>query len=264
LFAPRTKRFDRGAINDYPIPLIHESTAMNELSLTPRTNSIARACTGLVTSVPLTLTLCLLAVAALLLPSLTGVWEFSRVGLADGQYWQLLTGHLTHWNFDHFLWDAVMFVVLGAMCERRGRGRYAACLLGAALAIPLCVYVLMPEMAIYRGLSGLDSALFAMLAVLMLRDKWAERDWIWMTIIAALLLGFAAKIGYEYVTLKTVFVDSAVADFIPLPLAHVIGAAVGTLAALPRRAEGMTTAPSTPKLDGSTSSPNGVSTFPFT
>ena len=198
---------------------------MNDLSLTQRAS-------GFAASVPLTLSLCLLAVAALLLPSLTGALEFSRASLADGECWRLLTGHLTHWNFDHFMWDLVMFAALGAICERRGRGRYAACLLAAALAIPLCVYALMPEMATYRGLSGLDSALFAMLAVLMLREKWAERDWTGTTIVAILLLGFAAKVGYEFVTLQTVFVDSAAADFIPLPLAHIVGAAVGTLAAV--------------------------------
>ena len=89
-----------------------------------------------------------------------------------------------------------------------------------------------------------------MLAMLMLREKWSERDWTGTTIIAILLLGFAAKVGYECLTLQTVFVDSAAADFIPLPLAHVIGAAVGTLAALPRRAARMTAAPSKLKQEG--------------
>ena len=227
---------------------------MNGLSPTQRMS-------GLVTSVPLTLSLCLLAAAALLLPSLNGALEFSRTGLADGEYWRLLTGHLTHWNFDHFVWDVAMFAVLGVMCERRGRGRYAVCLLAAALAIPLCVYVLMPEMATYRGLSGLDSALFAMLAVLMLREKWAERDWTGTTIVAILLLGFAAKIGYECLTLQTVFVDSAAADFIPVPLAHVVGAAVGALATWPRRADRSTAGPSKrgEKVEGTRSGPNGIS-----
>jgi len=125
--------------------------------------------------IPLTLWLVLAAVVLFFWPSANHLVEYDRRLVCAGEAWRIATCHLTHWNLDHLLWDTFALGVLGVMCERRSRSRWLVCLIASAVAIPLAVLVLQPEMATYRGLSGLDTALFTLLAVGMLREKWSER-----------------------------------------------------------------------------------------
>jgi len=179
--------------------------------------------------IPLTLWLVLAAVVLFFWPSANHLVEYDRRLVCGGEAWRIATCHLTHWNLDHLLWDALALGVLGVMCERRSRSRWLVCLIASAVAIPLAVLVLQPEMATYRGLSGLDTGLFTLLAVGMLREKWRDRDWTWLTIICLFIAGFAGKIVFELATGGTVFVDSTAANFTPAPLAHLVGLFVGSL-----------------------------------
>jgi membrane associated rhomboid family serine protease len=116
-----------------------------------------------------------------------------------------------------------MFLALGIMLERSGRGRFVACLLASALAISAGVWFLQPELATYRGLSGLDTALFAMLAVELIGVSRRRRD---LLVPVLLLAGLSGKLAFELTTGATVFVNSGEA-FVPVPVAHSIGALVG-------------------------------------
>jgi hypothetical protein len=89
------------------------------------------------------------------------------------------------------------------------------------------VWTCLPEMNTYRGLSGIDSAVFVLLAVMILSESIADRQHGWTAMCTAVLLAFAGKVGYECVTDATLFVDSAAASMIPIPLAHVVGGIVG-------------------------------------
>ncbi len=175
---------------------------------------------------PVTCYLAAAAVACFWLPGVADSWQFDRSLVAGGQWWRVLSGHLAHWNGEHLFWDLATFTALGLGCERIARGRYFACLLLSAVAIPASIVWLQPQISVYRGLSGIDTAIFSLLAAVLLRQMIAERQWQWVAGIAALLAGLMAKTGFELVTGSTLFVDSATA-FVPLPLAHIIGAAVG-------------------------------------
>ena len=168
------------------------------------------------------LTVALAALAVLVFESslLSVMLQFERE--SAWQAWRVLTGHLTHWSADHLLWDVGAFSVLGAFVESRGRRRLVATLLGSAVAIPLAVLVLDPGAATYRGLSGIDSALFVVALAIFARESRGRTVRI---ACAALALAFTAKVGYEALVGATVFVDSS--GFRPLPLAHLVGAGVG-------------------------------------
>ncbi len=100
-----------------------------------------------------------------------------------------------------------MFVVLGAVCELRDPRRMRGCVLVAAAAVSALVFLCFPEIETYRGLSGIDTALFVLLAVGIVRDA-AREDNRGLTLAAGgLLLGFAAKPMYEAITGQTYFVD---------------------------------------------------------
>jgi rhomboid family GlyGly-CTERM serine protease len=160
-----------------------------------------------------------------LVPAATPWLEYDRAALAAGQLWRLVTAHWTHWSADHLGWDLLAFALLGALCERESRSRFLLCVLGGAGAVSLAVWGLLPAVTTYRGLSGLDSALFVLLAVSVMRAE-GEPPWRLGAGAAALVL-FQAKILYEIWTGTAVFVQGAGLDVAPIPLAHLAGAAVG-------------------------------------
>ena len=179
-----------------------------------------------------TLVVATASLAIALWPGAASLLEFDRAALAAGQWWRVLSGQLTHFGFDHLAWDASVFAVLGVMCERRNRTATLACLGIAALLIPAAVWLLLPEIATYRGLSGLDTALFALLGMMMLSEKRREGSRGQMAVIFGLRRGMLAKIAWEFHTGGTIFVDSSSGQFVPVPLAHLVGAAVGLLVAM--------------------------------
>lgn len=194
-------------------------------------SAVRRARTAWATMPIVTLTLALAAVAIQLIPGWAAAWQYERAAIAAGQWWRMLTGHLTHWNMDHLLWDVVMFVVLGVLVERRGHWRLAGISLLSALGISLTAWLAQPDLPSYRGLSGIDTALFVYLACRLLEDAWHDRHWAALVLPTAFLAGFALKLGYEVVTGRTLFV-AADAGFVVVALAHVVGASVGAVLGL--------------------------------
>lgn len=176
---------------------------------------------------PLTWLLGITAIAISVSAGFQELLQFDAVAIAGGEYWRFLTGHLVHWNFDHLFWDLSVFVVLGALCERRSRKGFLACVFGSAAAISLYLLVALPELPIYRGLSGIDTGLFVLLGVSLLTDARASGNRTLQWLIAAAMLGLFGKTVYEFGSEATIFVDYATADFVPITMAHVLGALVG-------------------------------------
>jgi hypothetical protein len=118
-----------------------------------------------------------------------------------------------------------MFVVLGTMCERRATTRYAAVLTSAALAIPLICLSAQPTVESYRGLSGLDTALFCLLSTSLLAEHAHSGDRRQAFIFAMLLLALGCKLIFEFYSGSTLFVHQS--EFVPLPIAHLVGGLIG-------------------------------------
>lgn len=196
---------------------------------------------------PLSLGLSLLALAFYTMPALGGMVEFLFADLhcpdssslleEPFKTWQTLSWwrsclriagcNWLHWTFDHLFWDVAMFYGLGSICERRNRGLFLLTTVLVALTIPIAVAATSPDLQSYRGLSGIDTALFALLATDLLLKGVRRRDWTGCLIFLGLLCGLAAKIGYELFSLQLVFVSDA--TFTPVPIAHLIGAGMGIL-----------------------------------
>ncbi len=172
-------------------------------------------------------TILLFAMSALvfLVPSSGPYLEYNRSAIATGEVWRLVTGHLVHYSFDHFFWDAITLVLLGLASERFGVSRLLACLAASALVISASIWFCLPSIATYRGLSGVDSALFALLVTASGRT----------TIGIMCLVGFLLKTLYEVTTGQTVFVTNLGSGAVAIPLAHLAGAAAGLAAGSSRR-----------------------------
>ncbi len=106
--------------------------------------------------------------------------------------------------------------------------RFVACLALSSVAIPLAILILLPSIRVYRGLSGVDAALFIMAAFLFLRDA-PRQSSIARGLICLSVLLFCGKILLELVTMRSIFVH-ADPRFVPVPLSHLVGAAMGALA----------------------------------
>ena len=170
--------------------------------------------------------------AAALVYAIPGALEclgYERTLLVEA--WRLLTCHWVHLSQDHFLWSAGTFLVLGMYCEPSGRRPFLIAIGATALAVPVAVWLFMPGLTTYAGLSGLDSALFALIAVSLVRDKARQREWLMAAAAAALLAAMGVKIGYEFLTGAPVFAEQSSA-LTPVPLAHLVGGAIGAITGL--------------------------------
>ncbi len=169
------------------------------------------------------------AAIVFLLPSLAVQLQYDRAALAAGQVWRLVSGHWTHYAFDHFFWDVTAFALLGLACERRSRSRFLVCVTASAVVISLSVWLWLPGMSAYRGLSGVDSALFALLVA----ELWSEAVRSGKPTQAAIpvvcLAAFLLKISFELATGNNLFVQSRGSGPVGVPFAHIAGAVVGLL-----------------------------------
>lgn len=170
--------------------------------------------------------------ATQMLPWLAACLQYDRIAIADGQLWRLVTGHFVHWNFDHLFWDLTAFIVLFYACAKRSLGKSVLCVISSAMTISVCLWIWQPDIVTYRGLSGIDSALFALLAVYIFRESLSCNDKLMCSLAAMAAGGLLAKVGYEAVTGEILFVDSASAGFLPLASAHALGGLVGGLVAM--------------------------------
>lgn len=178
----------------------------------------------------MTLPLSALALLVWFIPGANEVLQFDRAAIEGGQWPRLITGHWTHWSVDMLFWDTLAFAVLGALCERANRRRFAITVAASALLIPLVLWFVYPQLNLYRGLSGLDSALFFLLAAETASDALRKGDRFLLAVVATAALGFAGKIAWESIVGAAFFAPGN-GEAPPIPLTHLIGALVGVAVA---------------------------------
>jgi len=175
----------------------------------------------------------LLAAMALVIarwPAMEQSWQFDRTRILAGQWYRLLLCHVTHFGVSHLVWDVAVLLGLGSAASLvDGKKTWVAILLSMA-AIPILILVGQPSLQTYRGLSGIDCALFALLAMLLLDQSLRDGRRMAARIVGLGLIGFIAKTGYEFLTGHTLFVDQSAGAFVPVPLAHAVGAVCGVIA----------------------------------
>lgn len=174
----------------------------------------------------LTLAVAAAASAVHLLPGAADWLQYDRIAIGRGELWRLFTAHLAHFGGNHLVWDTAVFLALGAAAERESRVQCTTALTLATFMIAPLLWLWQPGFQTYRGLSGLDSALFGLLAGSLLTR--GDRVATFAGVLA--LGGFAAKGLFELSTAQTVFATGA--GYAPVPLAHLIGLLAGLTAAL--------------------------------
>lgn len=173
----------------------------------------------------LTLGLAAVAIAIHFIPGAAGTLQFDRAA-ALREPWRVCTAHFTHFDTNHLVWDLGVWLVLGAMCERVSRVRFASIVAAASVAIGGAVWWWQPQFQTYRGLSGLDFALFGILAGALVENP--QRN---ARLMGGLALCLAlAKCAFELATASTLFANGT--GYVPVPLAHLVGLLIGAAPAL--------------------------------
>jgi rhomboid family GlyGly-CTERM serine protease len=81
--------------------------------------------------------------------------RYDRLAIMQGEYWRLLTAHLTHLGWSHLLLNLaglfLLWILLGDVLSRTG---WILLLLVSALAISAGLWLFDPQLRWYVGLSG--------------------------------------------------------------------------------------------------------------
>jgi rhomboid family GlyGly-CTERM serine protease len=174
----------------------------------------------------LTAGLAALCAAALFMPA--EALQYDRTRVEASEVWRLLTGQMVHWTARMAALDLAVLLGFGAWLEARGDRRSAALALCFGVALTaLAVPAFSPSLNLYRGSSGLASALFVLTAIRIARS--AARA---PRALALLALGlFLAKAVWELVTGQAIFVGPLPAGVEVVPLVHLFGGLGGAVAA---------------------------------
>jgi rhomboid family GlyGly-CTERM serine protease len=120
--------------------------------------------------------LALLCLVPTLFPTVVqSALEYRREAILGGEIWRLWSGHFVHFSALHALRDGLAATLLALALERIGSGKNLLPRLAlTAPAISLALLLLVPDLSVYRGASGIDMALAGMLsrALANLRPSW--------------------------------------------------------------------------------------------
>jgi rhomboid family GlyGly-CTERM serine protease len=116
--------------------------------------------------------------------------RYERAGIAAGEAWRLVTGHLVHLNVSHFALNSAGMALVWYLVGNSFELRFWLFLIAMIVAgIDLGFWVLEPQLAWYVGLSGMLHGILAAGIVGAIRAKRQEAWWLGMLVIT--------KLGYE-------------------------------------------------------------------
>lgn len=164
---------------------------------------------------------------ATVVPGWAEALQYDRSRVAAGELGRLLTASFPHWNARMAFWDLLVVGVAGAWVEARSRGRTVLAATAGLLATGLAVDRLAPAVEIYRGSSGLATALFVAAA---LPAAFESRAAAGRLVAGAALVALVAKIAYEATTGSAAFAGALPDGVRVVPVVHGAGAVAGAMA----------------------------------
>jgi rhomboid family GlyGly-CTERM serine protease len=155
---------------------------------------------------------------------LTAVLVYDRQAVLAGELWRLWTGHLVHFSSGHLFYNLLVMAVAGCLLERGSSPRFGFFCFTAAGLIGAALLAFKPQLRIFGGLSGLAVGAVLYLAVQGIRQGGGRLTLSWMLFFLS-----AAKLLAEALQGEAIFAASASQSFVPVFLAHWVGALTGVL-----------------------------------
>ena len=159
------------------------------------------------------------AILYLLLGPAPEHFVFDRFAVQQGEWWRLITGHLVHGDFSHACWDVLAFCLISVPLEILERKDPVLVTPVAVILIDAWLWIGLPELDRYAGLSGIIVALFPLL----LYRLWQRTKHPIIAIIAALA---ASKLIIEAFTGQAIVTNTL---WPSLPSVHVMGVIAAVL-----------------------------------
>jgi len=167
---------------------------------------------------------------------------YTAVGIENGQWWRLWTGHFVHYGSAHLWGDLLAFAVWAALVESESRRVLLGTLLCGAPLLSCAFWLACPELGEYRGLSSLDAAL--VIELIMLRGFALPRagaarpglgPWLTRAVGSRALRAvgwislslFGLKTAYEYAAGHALLAPDLGPGVRLLPSAHAFGGLLG-------------------------------------
>ena len=158
--------------------------------------------------------------------------QYDRARVIGGEVWLLVSGQLVHWTARMAMADLGVLLALAAVLELQGERRRLLVALGLGVALTaVAVFALSPGLLVYRGSSGVASALFVLTALGAARAPGrGQRALAWLAVAL-----FLAKAGWESLTGEALFAGPLTAGVEVVPLVHLLGGLAGLVAGGHRR-----------------------------
>ena len=170
----------------------------------------------------ITLGLVALTLMSFVLPRFGAALIFDRGAMGSGELWRLFTGHLVHFTPTHLGYNLMVFIPMAWLLESQSSKGFAGLIISWAGGMGMALWALEPNLHYYGGLSGMICAGIAYLALGYTREK--APIGILAKLALVLLLG---KIILEFRQGGSILPHGANPKFVPLPLVHALGMAVG-------------------------------------
>lgn len=155
--------------------------------------------------------------------------QYDRGAVNSGQLWRPITGQLVHWSSRMTLLDLGVLAISGVWLEFRSRWLAVGCVLLAVGMISAAIHFLAVDVTIYRGSSGIATATFSALALLITFDHRSSRMLRALGLLSVLLLGAKLILEMNY---GTVIEAGQLPEGIRLAVAaHQFGALAGVVSA---------------------------------
>lgn len=164
--------------------------------------------------------------------------QYDRMGILSGQFWRFYTYCLTHWDFNHFIWDILSFAILAYLCWEKSRKVFWGIMIVGPVAVSLALWLFFIELDMYRGIAGVTSGLVAAVAIFYLRDTSRRMNLMGMGIILLVL----AKVMIELHSGRSLMAkhEEVTAIIMVYVAGGMFGMVVTTLSFLRKPKEGVT------------------------
>ncbi|MCP3982231.1 MAG: hypothetical protein GY716_23240 [bacterium] len=173
----------------------------------------------------ITLAIVSLGVAAATISGANELLQYDRGSVDRGVYLLLLSGQFVHWTSRMALADLLIVLLAGTWVELRRRSVVAWTYLVSFPAVGLAVHLWDPDLALYRGSSGIASSLVTV-TCLDIASSRRRPNWVRGVALAALGL-LAGKIVWEAMGGAPLAAGDLPFGVVVTPSAHVAGVAAG-------------------------------------
>lgn len=144
---------------------------------------------------------------------------FDRSAVENGGFSSLLSSHFLHSDLNHWLWNCLAMLVLGAVIELRSKRLLVCSVIAGIVAVDILLLSPLSTLNYYCGLSGVLNSLL----VVALWIVWQRTRSLWVAVSALLCIG---KIIIEINTQQSLLTTIS---WPPYPAAHMAGALAGVL-----------------------------------